>query len=96
MKLTEEQVKHVAKLANLELTSREVKKFQEQLSAVLDYMESLGQVETEEIEQTSQVMNLKNVLREDETGSSLTQEEALSGTSAKDKSMFRTKAIFKE
>lgn len=65
MKLTKEQVEHVAKLARLELSAAEVKKFQMQLSGILDYVEQLNEVSTEGIESTAQVTGLINVTRED-------------------------------
>lgn len=93
-KLTKDQVEHVAKLANLRLSEKEIEKFQKQLSEVLDYVEILKEVETGGIEPTSQVTGLENVSREDKSGSCLTHEEALSGTKNKQKGMFKTKAIF--
>ncbi|MFA6305761.1 MAG: Asp-tRNA(Asn)/Glu-tRNA(Gln) amidotransferase subunit GatC [Candidatus Gracilibacteria bacterium] len=64
--LTEEQVRHVAKLARLSLTDEEVKKFSGQLSGVLEYVDILKEVDTEGVEITSQVTGLKNVMRKDE------------------------------
>jgi len=64
--LTEEQVRHVAKLARLNLTDEEVKKFAGQLSGVLEYVDILKEVDTEGVEITSQVTGLKNVMRKDE------------------------------
>ncbi len=63
--LSEEQVKHVAKLARLELTDDETSKFAGQLNDILSYMEILGEVDTADIEPTSQVTGLENVTRED-------------------------------
>lgn len=70
-KLTRDEVKKVAKLANIELTDVEVEKFQKQLSEVLAYVEKLKEVETSHIEPTSQVTGLENVFREDEIRPSL-------------------------
>lgn len=69
--LTTEEVKQVARLANLELTEEEVKKFRTQLSEVLQYVEKLKEVNTEKVESTSQVTGLENVFREDEIKPSL-------------------------
>ena len=93
-KLTEEKVKHVAKLAGLTLSSEEVKKFQEQLSDVLDYVEVLNELKTDKVEPTSQVTGLEDVFREDEVGECLTQKEALSGAKEKHQRRFKVKAIF--
>lgn len=65
MKLTKEQVLHVAKLARLGLREDEISKFQTQLSGILDYVEMLNEVNTDGIEPTAQVTGLKNVTEED-------------------------------
>lgn len=63
--LTEDQVRHIAKLARIRLTDKEVKKFSKQLSGVLDYMDILNEVDTKNVPETSQVTGLKNVMEED-------------------------------
>jgi len=94
-KLTEEEVVHMAKLAGLTLTPKEVKKFQKQLSEVLDYIEILKKVKTKGVESTSQVTGLESVFREDKVaGPSLSQKEVLSGSKSTHNGMFKTKAIF--
>lgn len=65
MKLTKEQVQHIAKLARLKLSEAEVEKFQTQLSGILDYVEQLNEVNTDKVEPTAQVTGLINVKRED-------------------------------
>jgi aspartyl-tRNA(Asn)/glutamyl-tRNA(Gln) amidotransferase subunit C len=92
-KLSEEEVKHVAKLAKLNLTPQEVKKFQEQLSEVLAYIEVLKDVKTEKIEPTSQVTSLENVSRKDKTNPSLSQKEVLSGAKENHQGLFKIKRI---
>ncbi|MCJ7804642.1 Asp-tRNA(Asn)/Glu-tRNA(Gln) amidotransferase subunit GatC [Patescibacteria group bacterium] len=94
-KLSEKEVKHVAKLAKLGLTPSEVKKFQEQLSEVLAYMEILKEVKTEKTEPTSQVTSLENVFREDKAKTSLSQKEVLSGAKQNYQSFFKIKRILK-
>ena len=58
-------IKHIAKLARLGLTEKERKKFQKELSAVLDFVEKLNEVKTEKVEPTAQVTGLENVSRPD-------------------------------
>jgi aspartyl-tRNA(Asn)/glutamyl-tRNA(Gln) amidotransferase subunit C len=65
MKLTKQEIEHVAKLARLELTEEEVIKYGEQLSAVLSYIDQLSEVDTSGVEPTAQVTGLENVWRED-------------------------------
>lgn len=96
MKLTQDQIKYVAKLANLPLTSEEEEKYGQQLAKILDYIDQLNKVDVKEVESTFNVTNLKNVMREDEVGQSLTQEETLSNTHQKNKDFFATKGVFEE
>jgi len=95
-KLSEGAVKHVAKLARLNLTGQEVKKFQKQLSEVLDYIDVLKKIDTKGIEPTSQVTGLENVFREDKIGLSLSSNEVLANTKEKYNGLFVVKAIFKD
>ncbi len=66
MKLKIKDIQHIANLARLELTKAEEQKYGEQLSAVLNYIEQLQEVDVSNIEPTAQVTGLSNVLREDE------------------------------
>lgn len=95
MKLTKEQVKHVAKLANLPLTSEEEEKYSQQLSKILDYIEQLNKVDTSGVEPTFNVSGQKNVMSEDKLGDcTISQETALSNAPKKDKGFFITKGVF--
>lgn len=95
MKLTKDLVKHVAKLANLPLSKEEEEKYSDQLSKILDYVDKLNEVDTTNIEPTFNVSGLSNVMRQDETSPSLSQEEALSNVSKKKEGFFETKGVFK-
>lgn len=86
-------VTHVAKLANLPLNDTEKKKFEKQLSSILEYIEKLNEVDTKGIEPTSQVTGLENVTREDNATDSFTQEEATANTSSKHNGLFKVPAI---
>jgi aspartyl-tRNA(Asn)/glutamyl-tRNA(Gln) amidotransferase subunit C len=63
--ISEKEVKKVAKLARIDLTKKEIKKFQKELSQILDYIEKLKEVDISKIEPTSHPFLLKNVMRED-------------------------------
>ena len=65
MKISKETVKRIAKLARIKLSDKEVEKFSGQLSSVFEYMEILEEVDTEGVEETSQVTGLENVMEED-------------------------------
>ncbi|HLD01929.1 MAG TPA: Asp-tRNA(Asn)/Glu-tRNA(Gln) amidotransferase subunit GatC [Patescibacteria group bacterium] len=86
-------VAHIAKLANLSVTSDEEKKFETQLSSVLDYIKRLEEVDVSGVEPTSQITGLENVFREDETAESLSQNEAISQTKVKHNGFIKVKGI---
>lgn len=64
-KLTRKDVLHVAKLAKLKLTDKEVEKYLQQLAKVVDYISQLSEVDTTGVEPTSQTTGLENVFRPD-------------------------------
>jgi aspartyl-tRNA(Asn)/glutamyl-tRNA(Gln) amidotransferase subunit C len=82
LSLTAKQVKHVAVLAKLDLSEKEVEKFRGHLSEIIDYIKQLEEVETGDTLPTSQTTGLENNTREDKTDPAgrLTKEEALSGS----------------
>lgn len=96
MKLSRDQVKKVAKLANLPLSPKEEGKYSEQLSAILEYVEQLNQVDTKDVGPTFNVTGLSNTMREDETIASLSQEDSLSNAFKKENGFFVTKGVFEE
>jgi aspartyl-tRNA(Asn)/glutamyl-tRNA(Gln) amidotransferase subunit C len=76
--LSRDQVLHVARLARLELTDEEIERFGDELSKVLDYIETIEQLgDLEDIRPTSHVVEVENVLRADEPRPSLPVEKAL-------------------
>jgi len=75
--ISEEQVRHVANLARLGLTGAEVEKMGEQLGAILESIEQIGELDLTGVEPTSNPLNLTNVYRPDEPRPSLPREEAL-------------------
>ena len=76
--LSRDQVLHVARLARLELTDEEIERFGDELSNVLDYIETIEQLgDLGDIPPTSHVVEVENVLRADEPRPSLPVEEAL-------------------
>ena len=79
--LSEEQVRHIAKLARLRLSDDEVKKFSKELSSILEYIDVLNELDTENVEPTAQVTGLSSVFREDEVQSSEATTEELLGCS---------------
>lgn len=65
-KISKDTVKHIAKLARIKLSEKDVEKFAGQLSSVFEYMEILEEVDTDGVAETSQVTGLENVTEKDE------------------------------
>ena len=86
-KITEETVKHVAQLARLELTASEVKKFQKDLTDILDAFKTLD--EAPAADPSFQPLPMENVLREDIAEKCLTNQDALKNTKHKEKGFFK-------
>ncbi len=84
---------HIAKLANLHLNDKEIKKLESQLESTLKYIDQLNEVETKNVEPTSQVTGLENVTREDIASTSLTQEQATSNAKNIHNGLFKVKGI---
>lgn len=66
MQLSKFEIQHIAKLARLELADEELEKYGGQLSAILNYIDQLKEVDVKGVEPTAQVTGLQNVLRQDE------------------------------
>ena len=76
--LSRDQVLHVARLARLELTEEEVGRFSEELSKVLDWVDTIEELgNLDDVPPTSHVVNVENALRSDEPRPSLPVERAL-------------------
>ena len=72
-----EQVLHVARLARLKLTDEEVEKMASELSGILEHVEHINELDLEDVEPTSHVVAVENVLRPDEPRPSWSREEVL-------------------
>ena len=80
-RLTSDQVRHIAKLARLNLEEKDVEKFAKELSAILSYVEKLQEVDTKKVEPTAQVTGLSSVFREDVILKDPVEPDALLATS---------------
>ena len=78
MILTKEEVIKISKLCRIELSEAEVEKFQKELSVVLGYVSELNEVDTDGVEEISQVTGLENIFREDRAQQSPITEEIIS------------------
>lgn len=96
MKLTEKDVVYVAELAHLELTSEEIKRFQPQLEAILEYVQKLNELDTDRVEPMAQVLAEgppDASLRTDAMRESLPQAVAVAGAPDGDEAHFRVPSV---
>jgi len=66
MSITIEEIKHIAELSRLKLSEEEMLKLGSDLGSILEYIETLKEVDTRKVKETAQVSGLSDVLREDE------------------------------
>jgi aspartyl-tRNA(Asn)/glutamyl-tRNA(Gln) amidotransferase subunit C len=96
MKLSKEEVQHIALLARLGLTEADTERFQEQLSNILDNFRILEQVDTTNVPPTAQSVPLHNVTRPDIVVPSLSPSEVLANAPQQEGDLFRVKAVLED
>lgn len=75
--LSSDEVRYIARLANMRLTDDEVELYRSQLTHILDRFQSLSEVDTSDVDITGHATNAHTVLREDEPGAPLDREDVL-------------------
>jgi aspartyl-tRNA(Asn)/glutamyl-tRNA(Gln) amidotransferase subunit C len=93
MKLSREEVLHIARLARVALTEEEITRMSEQLSNLLENFEVLQKVDTMDVPPTAQSVNLQSVMREDEVAPSLPAEDVLANAPQREGDCFRVRAV---
>ncbi len=93
MKLSREEVQHIALLARLGMTETELERFREQLSNILENFQILQQVDTSEVPPTSQAIPLQSVVRDDEVAPSLPPDDVLANAPQREGEFFRVKPV---
>jgi len=93
LKLTDEEVRHIALLARLGISDNEVEKFRTQLSNILENFDILSQADTEGLPPTAQSIALDNIYRPDEAGPSLTVDEVMANAPEREENCFKVNAV---
>lgn len=96
MSLSLEEVRKVARLARLELSEPDLARMRQQLSAILDYVEQLNQLDTTNVEPLAHPLPVRNVFRPDESAPSLPVDEALRNAPARKGDYFAVPAVFSD
>jgi aspartyl-tRNA(Asn)/glutamyl-tRNA(Gln) amidotransferase subunit C len=90
MAISKDEVLHVARLARLELTDDEVARFQEQLSAIIDAVSKVSELDLADVPPTSHPLEIANAWAEDEPRACLTLDEAFANAPDRDGDYFRS------
>ncbi len=93
MAITRDEVRHIAKLANLEFGDEEQDRFTRQLSAILDYVNQLDRLDTRAVEPTAHAGGDAASLRDDAAAPTLPQDEALANAPEADHGLFKVPRV---
>ena len=93
MKITRQEVEHIAQLARLEFNEKETDAFTEQLDAILTYFDKLKKVDTRSVAPTSHAIMVNNVFREDTVVESFPRDSNLANAPDQESNCFRVPKI---
>lgn len=93
MALTTDDVRHIARLARVELAEADVERFRGQLSSILEHFETLSAIDTTDVPPTAQTLELTNVDRADEPRPSVAPDELLRNAPRREGDYFRVRAV---
>ena len=96
MKLSREEVLHIARLARLGVTDEDVERLSEQLSNILENFAALREVDTENVPPTAQSVALQNVTRDDTVEPSMLPEDVLANAPLQEQDHFKIKAVLED
>ncbi len=88
MKITKDEVMHVANLARLDMDEASIDKFAGQIGTILEYVDVLNRVDTQGVTPTSHAISLTNVFREDREKKALERDKALANAPQKEDGNF--------
>ena len=93
MSVTRKDVEHIAELARLKFKDEELENFTSQLNEILEYMEKLNELDTDNVEPLSHPVEAQNVFREDGVKPSVKREDALKNAHEKDDEFFKVPKV---
>ena len=93
MKLSRDEVIHIAALARMGMSEAEIEKAREQLSNILENFEVLKEIDTTNVSPTAQSINLQNVMRDDTPRESLPAEDVLANAPDREGDLFKLRPV---
>lgn len=91
--IDKESVKHVEDLAELNLTEAEREELTDDLAGIIDYVNKLQELDTEDVEPLRHILEVQNVLREDEKKNNLPRKEVFKNAPAKEDNFFKVPPV---
>ena len=95
MAISVEDVRYIAGLARLSFSEEEEERLAHEMSAILDYMEQLNELDTTGVPPMAHVLDLENVFRDDRAEARISREEALQNAPDADGTYFRVPKVIK-
>jgi len=96
MKLSREEVLHIAALAKVGVTDADVEKFKEQLSNILENFTALQKLDTSGVDPTAQSIALQNVIKNDDVITSMSKEDVLVNAPLREGDFFKIKIVLED
>lgn len=96
MKLSKEEVTHIASLCRVGMTDADIEKYSDQLSNILEQFEVLKSVNTDNVQPTAHSIPLNNVWREDVARPSLSPEDTLKNAPDKEEGFIKVKQVLED
>lgn len=93
MRLTSEEVRHIALLARVGMTDEDIEKMRDEMSHILENFDILSQVDTEGVEPTGHSVDISSVMREDRSRPSLDREDVMANAPNREGDYIRIKAV---
>jgi aspartyl-tRNA(Asn)/glutamyl-tRNA(Gln) amidotransferase subunit C len=95
-KIDQKQVRKVAKLSRLDLSEDEIQEFTGQLGAIIEYVEKMNELNTDNVEPLAHCLPVSNVFREDSVRESIGTDKALANAPDRDDSFFKVPKIIED
>ena len=89
MAISKDEIKHIANLSSLNLTEKEIEKYAKEVSEILEYAETVNNVDTSMVKETIGANTNYNVFRKDEIKQSVSKEDLLKNAPSAEDGMFR-------
>lgn len=93
MSVNNKQVEQIAKLARLKFDENEIENLTKDMNKILDYMDQLNELDTDNIEPLSHPLDLSNVMREDNLKESISREEVFKNTPSHNEEFFKVPKV---